>query len=87
MAVFSEDMDNSTLTRATVTLMRKGATTPVVAAVLYDADSRRVILDPKSNLLRGASYRATIEGGVDGAKDLSGNALEVSKVWRFTINP
>jgi hypothetical protein len=46
-----------------------------------------VILDPKSNLLRGASYAATIKGGVDGAKDLSGNALEVSKVWRFTINP
>ena len=82
---FSEDIDQSTLTTSTVYLVRRGTTKPVPAKVTYDEAKKRVTLDPSRNLVRGATYTVTVVSGVNGVKDLAGNALATNKVWGFTV--
>jgi hypothetical protein len=56
----------------------------------HDPATKKVILDPSTNLKRGATYKAVV---TTGAKDLVGNALDQDpsvtgnqqKVWSFTI--
>ena len=74
-AVFSESMDPSTLTTSTFTLVKQGTSTPLAAAVSYDAPSRTATLDPTAALELSAAYTATVKGGSGGVKDLSGNQL------------
>ena len=81
-ATFSEAMRASTLNKATVKLVRKGMTKPIAATISYSAKTRKVTLNPSRNLVRGATYTATV---TTGAKDLAGNPLAKSKVWRFTV--
>ncbi len=83
-AVFSEPMLASSITTATVTLVRQGTTTPVNAAVTYNATTRTVTLNPNGNLAANTLYTATIKGGSTGVKDAAGNALTIDKVWTFT---
>lgn len=83
-AVFSEAMNAASLTTSTVTLVRKGTTTPLTATVRYDATNRKVILDPDSDLRSSTAYMARIKGGAAGAKDRAGNPLTADKVWTFT---
>jgi Bacterial Ig-like domain/NPCBM/NEW2 domain len=83
-AVFSEPMLASSITTATVTLVRQGTTTPINAAVTYNATTRTVTLNPSGNLAGGALYTATINGGSTGVKDAAGNPLTTNKVWTFT---
>ncbi len=80
-ATFSEGMRASTVTRATVKLVRKGTTSAVSARVSYDAARRRARLDPSSALRRGATYTATVTRG---AKDLAGNLVR-PRTWSFTV--
>jgi hypothetical protein len=65
-AVFSEAMRANTLTRTTVTLVRRGTTTPVSATVTYNPDTMRVVLNPASNLSSDTYYTATITTGARG---------------------
>lgn len=81
-ATFSEAMQANTLNKNTVKLVEKGATKPVTAAVTYDADARKVTLNPASNLDSGATYTATI---TTGATDAAGNALSSNKAWSFKV--
>jgi len=74
-------MDPATLTAATFTLLRQGATTPVTATVSYAG--QLATLDPSANLAAGATYTATVKGGSAGAKDLAGNALVTDVSWSF----
>jgi hypothetical protein len=83
-AVFSEAMNATTLTTATVTLLAQGNATPIGAAVTYDATTRTVTLDPTATLAAGTPYTVTIKGGASGAKDVAGNALAADRVWTFT---
>ena len=62
-AVFSESMDPSTLTTSTFTLVKQGTSTPLAAAVSYDAPSRTATLDPTAALELSAAYTATVKGG------------------------
>ena len=80
-AQFSEDMDASTLTTSTVTLVKDGTTSPVGATVSYDQATKTVTLKPSSNLTAKTKYKATV---TTGAKDKAGNALAANKVWYFT---
>ena len=80
---FSEAMNSSTMTTATVTLAPQGGS-PLAAAVTYDGETRTVTIDPTSDLDEGRVYTATIKGGASGVKDVAGNALAADRVWTFT---
>lgn len=79
-------MDAATLTTTTFTLAKQGVGTPLAATVSYDEPSRTAILDPSASLEPSATYVATVEGGVEGVKDLDGNALASDAVWTFQTN-
>ena len=79
-AIFSESMDPLTITSATFAL-KQGAT-PVSGNVTYSGVT--AVFKPTTNLADGTIYTATITSGVNGAKDLKGNALALDKVWSFT---
>ncbi len=86
-ATFSEAMDPASLSTTTFTLIRQGTTTPVPAAVSYNAAIRVATLTPSASLEAGVAHTATVKSGASGAKDLTGNSLSVDKVWSFTILP
>jgi hypothetical protein len=82
-ATFSEAMDVSTITTATYTLEGPGGV-PVTGTVTYNALSHIASFVPTTMLASNTLYTATIASGINGAKDLAGNALLVDKVWSFT---
>jgi len=83
-ASFSEAMNPATLTAITFRLTKQGSTTPIAAAVSYDATTNKVTLKPSSSLAANTKYTATVKGGTSGAKDKAGNPLASNKVWSFT---
>ncbi len=78
-ATFSEAMDPATLTATTVTLTAGASSVPIPGTVRY-ADST-VVFTPAVDLVRGATYTATISTG---ASSDSGVALAAEYVWAFT---
>ena len=84
-AVFSEDMNPTTLSGATVRLVPQGSGTPVPATVTYDGSSRTATLRPDTILTAGTSYNATVTGGAGGAADRAGNPLSANTTWSFTV--
>jgi hypothetical protein len=83
-AVFSEDLDATTISNATFTLAPAGGGSPVAAAVTYNGASRTATLDPDAPLAAGTTYVATVAGGASGVKDAAGNALAADSSWSFT---
>ncbi len=81
---FSETVDAATLNSTTFTLTKQGSTTPVAAAVSYDAATSTATLNPGADLDSRATYTATLKGGSSGAKDKAGNPLATDKTWNFT---
>jgi Bacterial Ig-like domain len=79
-------MDASTITSSTFTLLKQGSSASLPAAVRYQGATKTAVLDPNTDLEPCATYIATIEGGNEGVKDLSGRALEANKVWSFTTS-
>ncbi|QIN81379.1 hypothetical protein GBA63_01120 [Rubrobacter tropicus] len=84
-ATFSEAMTADTVNGTTVRLVRNG--TRVGATVNYSPATRVVTLNPNANLVRGATYTATIVGGANGVKDTAGNAMATGMSWSFRIAP
>lgn len=83
-ATFSEDIDSSTLTTSTFTLVKDGTTTPISARVSYDSASRTATLKPSSRLDANTTYTATLSTAI---KDKAGNTLDCSNnkcSWSFT---
>ena len=88
-ATFSEAMKKSSLTATTVTLKRRGTTTPIVATLSIPT-ATKAVLNPSQNLRAGATYIATV---TTGAKDVAGNTLDQDptragnqpKSWSFTV--
>jgi subtilisin family serine protease len=80
--VFSETMDAKTLNGATFKLVRRGATDPIGAEVRYNGTAQKAVLNPKRNLVPGATYTATVTRG---AKDLAGNRLASKRSWSFKV--
>jgi hypothetical protein len=76
-ASFSEEMNSSTITTATFTLMQ--GTSFVSGTVSYTGTT--AVFNPTSNLAPNTLYTATI---TTGAKDLEGSALANNYVWSFT---
>ena len=75
-ASFSETMDPSTITTATVTL--RHGTTPVAGTVTYAGTT--ALFTPASALAPNTAYTAAISTG---ARDAAGNALAGPYMWNF----
>jgi len=82
-ATFSEEIDPSTLTTTTFTLVGEGDSTPISASVRRDAGGSKAILAPETRLEDDTTYVATLTSGADGIKDLTGNALAADHSWSF----
>jgi hypothetical protein len=84
-ATFSEALDTSTVGTSTFEL-RNAANMLVSSSVSYDAASRTATLTPSAPLAASTTYTATLKGGSTDPriKDLAGNALATSPMWRFT---
>ncbi len=80
---FSEAIDAATVNAASFEL-RDGAGVLIAATVTYDAVARKATLRPSSDLGQATGYVGTVKGGVDGVKDLAGNALAADYTWAFT---
>ncbi|PIY34737.1 MAG: hypothetical protein COZ08_00255, partial [Bacteroidetes bacterium CG_4_10_14_3_um_filter_42_6] len=76
-ADFSEEMNSSTITTSTFTLMQ-GTT---LIAGLVDYSGITATLTPSSDLLSNTTYTATI---TTGAENLSGTPMANDYVWTFT---
>ncbi|MFZ4790785.1 MAG: DUF4082 domain-containing protein [Candidatus Competibacteraceae bacterium] len=85
-AIFSEAIDVATI-NATTFELRDASNTQVTATVAYDVATRTATLTPSSALAVNTTYTVTVKGGVNGVKDLAGNALAANVVWPFTTAP
>ena len=89
VAVVDESLRRSTVTGANAYLVRKGSTRHLPATVTWEADTRRIVIDPNRPLRAGSTYRVVVTTKVS---DLSGNGLDQDRgraglqrhVWRFT---
>lgn len=79
-ATFSEDMDPASITGTTFQITGPGATA-VAGNVTYASNSRTALFAPSSPNTLPANTNFT--GTISGAKDLAGNGLAASYVWRF----
>jgi len=81
-AVFSEDIDVSTITSSTFTL-KDSLDNLISGSVSYNPSTQTTTFDPSSNLDYSETYTATVATGV---KDLAGNNMTSDKVWTFTTS-
>jgi len=70
---FSEDMDPTLFTSSTLIVKQNGAVT--TQTITYDPSTYEVTLTPQSAYTNGSTIDVTVIGGVNGVKDLAGNAL------------
>ena len=85
---FSERVRAATLNRTTVLLRRKGRTDRLAVTLAYDAQRRRLTIDPKARLRPGTAYRVLVTSDV---VDPAGTSLDQDPrrrgdqqaAWRF----
>jgi alpha-tubulin suppressor-like RCC1 family protein len=80
-ATFDRDMNLSTLTTGTFTVVKTVGAVAVSGTVFYNAFTKTVMFTPSANLDLTTGYTATLTTGV---KDLAGNALAAAVSWNFT---
>jgi hypothetical protein len=83
-ATFSQAMNATTITTATITLVPQGSSTPVAATVSYTPANLTATLTPTASLVPGQVYTATVKSGSTGVKDTNGTAVAADQVWNFT---
>jgi hypothetical protein len=84
-ATFSEAVNQSTLTAATVYLTPAGSTIPVAASLSYAPTTNTVSLTPSAPLATDANnYTLTVKSGPAGVTDLAGNPLAADFTSSFT---
>jgi Ca2+-binding RTX toxin-like protein len=84
-ATFSEEMNRDSVRDPANLTLTKQDGSPVPATVSYDPATKKATLDPQQTQLElGVTYTATIKGGTEGVKDLSGNPLASDELWHFT---
>jgi hypothetical protein len=76
-AIFSEEMDSSTITTGTFTV--NNGSSNIAGTVAYS--DKTATFTPTNDLENNTAYTATI---TTGAKDSAGNALEANSTWSFT---
>jgi len=82
-ATFNKALDPTTVTTSTFRLFNP-SNTAVLASVTYDANTLTATLTPTNALNFSTTYRASISGGLNGVKDVSGNPLASNVSWSFT---
>src|SRR5712692_2001607 len=82
-ATFSRAMDGSTITSSSFTLTPQGSSTPVPAAVSYDAASTTATLVPSSALATSTTYTAVLATSI---KASDGTPLASTVTWSFTTS-
>jgi hypothetical protein len=80
---FSEAMNASTITTATVQL-RDPSSSPIASTVSYDGASHTATLHPNAPLAGSTSYTVSVASGVAGVSDLAGNRLATTFTSSFT---
>ena len=80
-ATFSEPVNAATV-GSTTFLLVDSSNNPVANAVTYNVAT--ATLTPTTSLFPSATYTATVKGGANGVKDLSGNAMVSDFIWSFT---
>ncbi len=85
-ATFSEAIDPTTLTTATMTLVAQGTTTPLAASVAYNPGTKTATLTPSAALATSTTYVLRIVGGSTGVADLAGNRLAIDVTAMFTTS-
>ncbi len=83
-AVFSEPLDPSTVSSATVQL-RDAGNQVVPGTVTLLGSGRVVRFTPATNLAGGAPYTLTLTGGAGGLRETSGNGLADDLVSNFRV--
>lgn len=82
-ATFSEQMNPLTITSATMKVTK--SSTPLVSVPgTVTHTGTTVTFTPTDDLETNTTYTSTITGGVNGVKDLAGNALANNYVWSWT---
>jgi subtilisin-like proprotein convertase family protein len=72
-ATFNEPVRRSTLTSASVKLVRKGTTVRIPATLTYNPATHTVTIDPSRRLRHHTTYKVIVTTGV---KDIAGHALD-----------
>ncbi len=80
--VFSEAMTSASISASSFTLQGPNGLIP--ASVSFNSSNLTATLTPSSVLEANTTYTATVKGGTDGTKDLSGNELLADVSWSFT---
>jgi hypothetical protein len=80
---FSEELSPATISASTFEL-RDMSNALVTATVTYNSETRMATLNPTGALPNSATFEATVKGGANGVKDLSGNAMSGNYIWSFS---
>ena len=80
---FSEDMDASTVTSATVKLL-DGGNLAAPATMTYDQATRMATLTPTAPLASGMTYTIFVAGGSAGVRDVAGNPMAQNTTSSFS---
>ncbi len=83
-AVFSEAIDQATLTTTTFSLTDQTTPGAVAGSVGYDGANRRATFTPTAALAFSHTYLARVVGGSSGIADVAGNRLAADVTWTFT---
>jgi hypothetical protein len=87
-AIFSEQIDPETLTDSGFVLRDPGGHV-IPAKLSYSGSTYTTTLIPEQKLDYSSTYTATVKGGADGVKDLSGNNMQGDFTWKLktTVSP
>jgi RNA polymerase sigma factor RpoD-like protein len=79
---FSESIDLSTVTAATVTI-RRGSGAPLPTTVQYGAERNELVVVPGQKLRCRTTYEVAVKAGKSGIKTLDGRAMRRGVKWEF----
>ncbi len=79
---FSEAMDPLTITNAVISMNETVSGNAVTGTT--NCSGLNVVFAPTTTLSYNTGYTVTVRGGVNGAKDLTGNPLASDYVWSWT---
>ncbi|MBI4280716.1 Ig-like domain-containing protein [Candidatus Uhrbacteria bacterium] len=83
---FSEDMNSSTITNTTITLVKTVGAVPVAGTAVYNPSSRSASFSPSTLLEANTGYTLRVVSGVNGVRDVAANALNADYTTTFTTD-
>ena len=83
-ATFSEPMNATTVSTATIELRRDTVNGALVASAVSYGAGNVATLQPSASLANSTVYVAVVKSGAAGVKDVAGNPLVADRTWTFT---